>query len=120
MHQKVGKLGQHHPTTGAGVKKRNKSLEEDNSSAESFYPFLSATLSILSMKIYCKHCKWFRTERRIVKVLDNNYVQRITLFACMFDHPTGKLANSFISAQTKNKNLDCENYKRQWYKCLIK
>jgi len=75
------------------------------------------------MKVYCKNCKWYRAEYQgYVFLCFKNYKTRKITDPHMEFYENKKI-NEVISdyevAQIRNKDNDCKDYKRKWWKFWI-
>lgn len=76
-------------------------------------------------KVYCHNCKYFKTYSSLINprmIGDYVYRDRKTYVMCLKNNPIGKLLPdvNYNDPTYKNKNLDCKDYKRKWWKFWIK
>lgn len=75
-------------------------------------------------KIYCKNCKWFkmRTGKTNFRGFRNEIYTILEEAVCLYDSPTGIVGygKRYINANKRNKNNDCPDYQRKWWKFWVK
>jgi hypothetical protein len=73
----------------------------------------------MSSKVYCKDCKYYNIVQNRVRTCPPKYTFVDKCCQPIMENYSGVKVYNIFNPKEKNKNNDCKNYKRKWWKFWI-